>query len=113
MPGQTILKASEDYREIDVYLKEQKIRSIFLVCDEAISFLKINTYFKELPGRLGVDVYRFMNFQPNPRYESAAEGVRRFREQGSNAIFAVGGGSSMDVAKCIKLYANMEEGKTI
>ncbi len=111
MPGQTILKASEDYREIDVYLKEQKIRSIFLVCDEAISFLKIDTYFKELPGRLGVDVYRFMDFQPNPRYESVAEGVRRFREQGSDAIFAVGGGSSMDVAKCIKLYANMEEGK--
>ena len=109
MSEQTILKASEDYREIDFYLKECQIRSIFLVCDEAISFLKINNYFKTLPDRLGVTVYRFMDFQPNPRYEAVAEGVRRFSEQGSDAIFAVGGGSAMDVAKCIKLYANMDQ----
>lgn len=109
MSEQIILKASEDYREIDFYLKEHQIHSIFLVCDEAISFLKINTYFKELPDRLSVTVYRFMDFQPNPRYKSVAEGVREFSERGSDAIFAVGGGSAMDVAKCIKLYANMDQ----
>lgn len=107
MSEQKILQASEDYREIDAYLRDNHIRNIFLVCDSAISFLRINMYLEELPERLGIAVYRFMDFQPNPQYESVAEGVRIFKEQNSDLVMAVGGGSAMDVAKCIKLYANM------
>ena len=108
MAEQALWKVGKDYGEIDDYLREKQVRSIFLVCDGAISFLDIDSYFQELQSRRGIEVYRFTDFKPNPQYESVIEGVRRFREQQSDIIFAVGGGSAMDVAKCIKLYAHMD-----
>ena len=49
----------------------------------------------------------FSDYQPNPLYENVQAGVKLFREEGCDAIIAVGGGSAMDVAKCIKLYGNL------
>lgn len=46
---------------------------------------------------------------PNPSYESVCRGVAEFKKSGSNFIFAIGGGSAIDVAKCIKLYSSMDE----
>ena len=39
-------------------------------------------------------------------YDSVVKGVRLFREEKCDCIIAVGGGSAIDVAKCIKLYSN-------
>ena len=52
-------------------------------------------------------VVRFSDFKPNPLYDSVVEGVELFKKENCDSIFAVGGGSAMDVAKCIKLYSNM------
>ena len=49
----------------------------------------------------------FKDFTPNPLYQQAAEGVRLFNSTGCDAIVAVGGGSAMDIAKCIKLFCRM------
>ena len=49
----------------------------------------------------------FSDYQPNPLYENVQAGVKLFREEGCDTIIAVGGGSAMDVAKCIKLYGNL------
>ena len=50
---------------------------------------------------------KFNDFQPNPLYESVVKGVEVYRNEGCGSIIAVGGGSAMDVAKCIKLYSNL------
>ena len=78
-----------------------------LVCGRSIQRQKINAYLEELPARLGVKIIRFMDFQPNPLYENVLDGVKRFRDENCDAIIAVGGGSAMDVAKCIKLYTTL------
>ena len=54
------------------------------------------------------DCVHFTAFTPNPKYEEVSEGVRLFRESKADTIVAVGGGSAMDVAKCIKLYSRMD-----
>ena len=41
----------------------------------------------------------------------AAAGVEVFLSEGCDAIVAVGGGSIIDVAKCIKLYCRMSPDK--
>ena len=108
MAEQIILTADRDYSELDRYLQEHAVRGIFLVCDNAISFLRLNAYFEQLPERMGVSVVRFSDFAPNPLYESVVKGVAMFRAHRCDLILAVGGGSAMDVAKCIKLYAEMD-----
>ena len=90
----------------------QKIRMIMLVSDLPLEAFEITRYFtKDLPERLGVGLVVFDRFKPNPDYESVVEGVRVFKESGCDAVVAVGGGSSMDVAKCIKMFATLDEGQ--
>lgn len=50
----------------------------------------------------------FSGFSPNPLYTQVVEGVKSFKEKGCDMIVAVGGGSAIDVAKCIKLYCRMD-----
>lgn len=111
MQEQEILIASENYSELDNYIQKKGIKTIFLVCGESLSHLRLNAYFLELKSRLGVELVRFSDFQPNPLYESVVKGVELFNRETCDVIFAVGGGSAMDVAKCIKLYANMDPGR--
>ena len=50
----------------------------------------------------------FNGFSPNPLYEQVVEGVKAFNGNSCDMIVAVGGGSAIDVAKCIKLYCRMD-----
>lgn len=108
MSDQQILVADETYTALDSYFAQSKYKKVLLVCDSSLPFLKLNSYFESLPQRLGMEVVRFNDFTPNPLYESVVEGVEVFHKNACDAIVAVGGGSAMDVAKCIKLYSNMD-----
>jgi len=105
---QTVLTASADYTELDNYLLQSCAKCIFLVCGSSLGCLRIGAYFDSLEERLNIRVIRFSDFQPNPQYESAVRGAACFRENHCDLIAAVGGGSAMDVAKCIKLFSNMD-----
>lgn len=50
----------------------------------------------------------FQGFSSNPKYEDVLRGVEAFRAENCDAVVAVGGGSSLDVGKCIKLFARMD-----
>lgn len=105
---QTILIASETYDELNQCFTNTNTRSILLVCDAAYPFLRVKQYFDALEEKTGIHVVPFSDFQPNPLYESVVKGVELFHQSQCDTIVAVGGGSAMDVAKCIKLYANMD-----
>ena len=104
---QKIEWVSEPYDEITDLLKKGSYKKIFLVCDGSIHFLKLDSYFTGLEND-GFEVLRFDDFRPNPDYQSVVSGVRAFTESNSELIIAVGGGSAMDVAKCIKIYAGLD-----
>ena len=108
MTKQQILHPKGDYREVGLWLERKGICNVMLVCDQSIRFLKINAWFEKLKQSQAVKLTVFSDFQPNPLYESVCEGVRLFHEAKCEAVIAVGGGSALDVAKCIKLFANME-----
>lgn len=108
MSEQKIMASDDDYKELQEYLKEESIQRILLVCGASINSLRISTFFNSLEQRTGIEVIRFSDFQPNPRYDSVEAGVRLFQQRKCDMIIAVGGGSAMDVAKCIKLYCNMD-----
>ena len=49
----------------------------------------------------------FSGYSPNPTYGQVLDAVRAYREGGCDSVVSVGGGSAMDVAKCVKLWAGM------
>lgn len=79
-------------------------KKLFLVRDVAYDFLKIKEYFDK------TDHVEFGEFTPNPLYEQVVAGVKLFNDNGCDIIVAIGGGSTIDVAKCIKLYCKMDPG---
>jgi alcohol dehydrogenase class IV len=104
---QRIITPENDYAALDAWLAGSGVTRLFLVCDPSLAFLKrFSSKLASIGERL--PVVRFSDFQPNPLYESVADGVARFRDASCDAILAVGGGSAIDVAKCVKLYANLD-----
>lgn len=98
-----IITGDQNYKELDNWLADKK--KVLLVCDLSIQFLdKFNKKLEEI----SIPMIRFSDFQPNPLYESVVEGVKLLRNEKCDSIIAVGGGSAMDVAKCIKAYCRME-----
>ena len=80
---------------------------VLLVCDSSFPFLSIKGDIE----RMEMPYVVFDQFKPNPLYEDVCTGVDLFHSSKCDTILAVGGGSSLDVAKCIKLYCQMEKGK--
>lgn len=80
---------------------------VLLVCDSSFPFLSI----KEDIEHMDVPHVVFDQFTPNPLYEDVCKGVDLFQITKCDTVLAVGGGSSLDVAKCIKLYCQMDKDK--
>ena len=78
---------------------------VLLVCDSSFPYLNIKADIEAM----GVPYVVFSDFTPNPLYEDVCKGVDLFNITKCDTILAVGGGSSMDVAKCIKLYCKMNK----
>lgn len=97
---QQILKGAENIKSV---LNKIGGQNYLLVCDSSFSFLPIKDMFH-------TNVV-FNQFTSNPLYEDVCKGVQLFNTNRCDAIVAVGGGSTMDVAKCIKLYCKMDPAK--
>lgn len=86
------------------FLKERGVRKFLLVCDAAFPHLRMAAPIASGPVPCAV----FQGFSSNPKYEDVLRGVEAFRAENCDAVVAVGGGSSLDVGKCIKLFARMD-----
>ena len=88
-------------------LKEVGCKKLFLVIDSSYPFLNIKDSIEALPVEEKV---KFSDFTPNPLYEQVCNGIELLKTSHCDTILAVGGGSAIDVAKCIKLAVLAEEG---
>ena len=94
--------AQQFYRGIEnlsAVLHDYGVKRFLLVCDSSFPFLNIRDKIEHL----NIPFVKFDSFQPNPLHDDADKGRAILEENGLDFIVAVGGGSSMDVAKCIKL----------
>ena len=74
-------------------------RKLLLVTDSSYPFLTI----KDGIAALQVQKVQFSAFSSNPLYEDICKGIDLFQSEGCDSLLAVGGGSAIDVAKCIKM----------
>ena len=88
-------------------LKEVGCKKLFLVIDSSYPFLNIKDAIEALPVEEKV---KFSDFTPNPLYEQVCNGIELLKQTQCDTILAVGGGSAIDVAKCIKLAVLAKEG---
>lgn len=107
---QVILSSDHNYESLVDYLLRNGLKKIFIVCGSSFRKFRLKALLDELSAQGKIQPVYFSDFQPNPDYESVVKGVDSFRKGNCDSIFAVGGGSAMDVAKCVKLYSNMPEG---
>lgn len=87
-------------------LKEVGCKKLFLVIDSSYPFLNIKDVIEALPVEEKV---KFSDFTPNPLYEQVCNGIELLKSSNCDTILAVGGGSAIDVAKCIKLAVLAKE----
>lgn len=80
-------------------------KRFLLVCDKAFEYLGLSGIFDKLVIPFTV----FNGFSPNPIYEDVVSGVELFNQNDCDAILAIGGGSTIDTAKCIKLFCRMNK----
>ena len=88
-------------------------RKVLLVCDSSYPFISIGPRVESAISGVGSPLLKFSDFASNPLEESVLKGVDLFTKEACDTLVAVGGGSSIDVAKCIKLYAKAPETKLI
>ncbi len=88
-------------------LQEVGCKKLFLVVDSSYPFLNIKDAIEALPV---MERVMFSDFTPNPLYEQVCNGIELLKSSYCDTILAVGGGSAIDVAKCIKLAVLAEEG---
>ena len=100
---QKIIEGIDKLQEI---LETIDCRKLFMVIDSSYPFLNI----KDQIEQAAVTKVCFSEFSPNPLFEDVCKGIELFKTQDCDAILAVGGGSSIDVAKCIKLAVLAKEG---
>ena len=86
--------------QLPAILKEVGCEKLFLVVDSSYPFLNIKDAIEALPVKERV---MFSDFTPNPLYEQVCNGIELLKTSNCDTIIAVGGGSAIDVAKCIKL----------
>ena len=66
-----------------------------------------NSNLKSILEKLKIEYIVFNKYSPNPKYEELVEGINLFNKNNCNFIISYGGGSAIDIAKCIKIYANV------
>lgn len=104
---QRIIEGKSSYENIGAVLNELGAEKFLLVYTEPVKYLPVWDYVNNLDAK----AVRFCDFTSNPKYEEVVAGVDIFNAEKCDAIVAIGGGSAIDVAKCIKLYCKMPKGE--
>lgn len=102
---QKIFEGEKCYQKIGEILTQIGVKKFMLVGKMPFHTDALTEYFKDIK----IPFVVFRNFTANPKYEEICEGVDLFNSEGCDAIVTVGGGSAIDVAKCIKIFSKMEK----
>lgn len=111
MKAQVMLFGDNKYLELFEQLKKENINNILIVCGKNTQKLDIYSDFIMMCNRRNLLYYLFDDFEANPHYNSVKKGVEYLKRNKCDAIIVIGGGSAIDVGKCIKMFSGMTDKK--
>ena len=84
---------------------EHNVKRLMLICDCAFEYLATYSEYNTVKNI----AVAFSDFSPNPLYDEICKGVELFKKEKCDGILAIGGGSAMDTAKCVKAFSQMSD----
>ena len=107
--NQIVLGKKNLREELKSFFQEYSFKRVFLVAGKSFSKLPIGQELEEIFSELGISSYHFSAFHANPRLEEVEAGINDYSAFQGDSILAVGGGSALDTAKCIKLFVGLSK----
>lgn len=98
-PSQVIAEGAGSLSKLESIILKLKPKKIFVVDGWGL---------KDFSSMLSLPVIVFRDFTPNPDYIEVLKGISLYEAEGCDLIISVGGGSAIDVAKCINVLDSNE-----
>lgn len=100
-----------DYREQNIKITTNYIEYLkkYIDTTEEIFVVSCKSFTSKIMNDLrDYKIIVFNEYSSNPKYEEIKTGVKLFKKKNYRKIISIGGGSTIDVAKCIKLFSTMK-----
>ena len=94
------------------HIARMGFQKVLVVTDKPLRELGIVDQAVAALTEAGVDIAYYDGVLPDPTFAQVAEGTAILRQHGSEAVLAIGGGSSMDAAKIIAACARTDQSPT-
>lgn len=76
-----------------------------LVTDKGLASLPITEQALDILRKAGLDAAMFSEVDPNPNEQNLAAGIAAYNDGGHDGVIAFGGGSGLDLGKCVAFMA--------
>jgi len=85
--------------------KKLGMTKVLLVSDKGVEGAGILTALRQSLEGAGIGIDQYLGVEPNPLASQARAAEKAYKDGKCNGVVAVGGGSVMDVAKCVRVMA--------
>jgi alcohol dehydrogenase len=93
------------HRKVDDLVKEWNIKKLFLLVDPAILKTEIYSLVEDLLKKNKVTFESFSEIEPDPSVRTVEKAFELQKKSGASTLLAIGGGSTIDVAKAVGILA--------
>lgn len=103
---QNIIFGMGSLAQLPELLIESSSNHVFLISDGGLAKLGVVEKIKSIIQNSGITCTTYLGVLPNPTVSIVDEATALYTQCGATSIVALGGGSSMDVAKAVGVLAN-------
>lgn len=92
-------------KKLPEILNDNKSEHVFLISDRGLESIGVVKKVQDIVEADGLKCTTYLDVIPNPTVDVVNEATKCYKESGATSIIALGGGSSMDVAKATGVLA--------